>query len=201
MAEGQQKRNSSNFIIFALIFIVGIGIFNYFMAKNARIDFDIINNDNYYYIQDNGNVIMLSKVTVQAKDEKSYNKLLESYKKPDSEKRKVYEDFISNLTKKTGRMFELISVQSTVSVSDGYKINVIEKSEIKGFIQKKDNNKYEFSLDDQKINLNSATLYIYKPENWDFIKVIPNPTEITENYLLWKNTGEIEFPEVTLERK
>ncbi|KLO24671.1 MULTISPECIES: DUF4897 domain-containing protein [unclassified Marinitoga] len=201
MAEGQQKRNSSNFIIFALIFIVGIGIFNYFMAKNARIDFDIINNDNYYYIQDNGNVIMLSKVTVQAKDEKSYNKLLESYKKPDSEKRKVYEDFISNLTKKTGRMFELISVQSTVSVSDGYKINVIEKSEIKGFIQKKGNNEYEFSLDDQKINLNSATLYIYKPENWDFIKVIPNPTEITENYLLWKNTGEIEFPEVTLERK
>jgi hypothetical protein len=171
------------------------------MARNARVDFDIVNNDNYYYIQDNGNVVMLSKVTVQAKDEKSYNTLLASYKKPDSEKRKVYEDFIENLKKKTGRNFELISVQSTVSVNDGYKINVVEKSEIKGFIQKIEDNKYQFSLNDQKIKLENATLYIYKPNNWEFIEVVPNPTEIKDDYLLWKNIGEIEFPTVTLERK
>ncbi|GAB6189412.1 hypothetical protein JCM30566_11510 [Marinitoga arctica] len=201
MSEKSQRRGSTNFIIIALIFIAGISVINIFMAKNARVDFDIVKNDNYYYIQDNENVIMLSEVSVQAKDEKSYNNLLSSYKKPDSEKRKVYEDFINNLTKKTGRQFELISVQSTVSVSDGYIINVIEKSQIKGFVQKLDGNKYEFSLPDQKINLNNATLYIYKPENWEFIEVIPNPSEINENYLLWKNTGEIQFPKITLERK
>ncbi|WGS65120.1 DUF4897 domain-containing protein [Marinitoga aeolica] len=201
MSEKPQKKGSTNFIIIALIFIAGISIINIFMAKNARVNFDIVGNDNYYYIKDNGNVVMLSKVVVQAQDEKSYNTLLASYKKPDSEKRKVYEDFIANLTKKTGRNFELISVQSTVTVSDGYKINVVERSEIKGFIQKIGNNQYEFSLSDQKINLENATLYIYKPENWEFTKVIPNPTEITEKYLLWKNTGEIQFPDVILERK
>lgn len=201
MSERSQKKGSSNFIIIALIFIAGISIINIFMAKNARVDFDIIKNDNYYYIQDNGNVIMLSEVNVQAKDEKSYNNLLASYKKPDSEKRKVYEDFIENLIKKTGRQFELVSVQSTVSVNDGYVINVVEKSEIKGFIQEIGNNKYEFSLTDQKINLNNATLYVYKPENWEFVEVVPNPTKITEQYLLWQNTGEIQFPDVILERK
>ncbi|WP_129409430.1 DUF4897 domain-containing protein [Marinitoga lauensis] len=181
MSEKPQKKSSTNFIIIALIFIAGISIINIFMAKNARVNFDIIGNDNYYYIKDNGNIVMLSEVVVQARDEKSYNTLLSSYKKPDTEKRKVYEDFIANLTKKTGRKFELISVQSTVTVSDGYKINVMEKSEIKGFIQKIGDNQYEFSLNDQKINLENATLYIYKPENWEFIKVIPNPTEITKN--------------------
>lgn len=201
MSEKPQKKGSSNFIIIALIFIAGISIINIFMARNARVDFDIVNNDNYYYIQDNGNVVMLSKVTVQAKDEKSYNTLLASYKKPDNEKRKVYEDFIENLKKKTGRNFELISVQSTVSVNDGYRINVVEKSEIKGFVQKIGDNKYQFSLNDQKIKLENATLYIYKPDNWEFLEVVPNPTEIKDDYLLWKNIGEIEFPTVTLERK
>ncbi|SHE90877.1 protein of unknown function [Marinitoga hydrogenitolerans DSM 16785] len=197
----QRKMSSSNFIIIGLIFIAGISIINIFMARSAKVNFDIVENDNYYYIQDNGNVTMLSEVVVQAKDEKSYNNLLSSYKKPDSEKRKVYEDFIDNLTKKTGRIFELISVQTTVTVSDRYKIKVIEKSEIKGFVQNIGNNRYEFSLMDQKINLENATLYVYKPDNWEFIKVIPNPTEITDNYLLWKNTGEIQFPKITLERK
>ncbi|KAF2955299.1 DUF4897 domain-containing protein [Marinitoga sp. 38H-ov] len=201
MSEKYKRKSSNNFIIIALIFIAGISIINIFMARNARVNFDIIQNENYYYIKENGNIVMLSEVVVQAQDEKSYNNLLSSYNKPDNEKRKVYEDFIANLTKKTGRNFELISVQSTVSTNDGYKINVIEKSEIKGFILNLNDNKYEFSLPDQKINLDNSTLYIFKPNNWEFIEVVPNPTEITEEYLLWKNTGEIEFPKVILERK
>jgi hypothetical protein len=201
MSEKIQRKGSNNFVIIALLFIAGISIINIFMARNARVNFDIIRNENYYYIKDNGNIVMLSEVVVQAQDEKSYNNLLSSYNKPDSEKRKVYEDFIANLTKKTGRTFELISVQSTVSTSDGYNINVIEKSEIRGFVQDIGNNKYEFSLPEQKINLENSSLYIFKPNDWDFVEVLPNPTEITEEYLLWKNTGEIEFPKVILERK
>ncbi|AEX84594.1 hypothetical protein XO10_00985 [Marinitoga sp. 1135] len=201
-SNAQQKRGfSNNFILIALLFILAISIVNIFMVKNMKTNFKVIKSDNYYYINDDKSVVMFSKVEIQAEDEKSYNRLIENYDKPDEEKRKAYEQFLSKLTENTGRDFKLVSLESSLTTNNNnYTIYVNEKAVIFGFIKDLGNNKYEFSLNSQKMNLANSTLYIYKPKNWEFIETYPQPTEITEDYLLWKDAGEIEFPTIKLER-
>jgi len=46
----------------------------------------------------------------------------------------------------------------------------------------------------------NSEVRVVAPEGWKIEEVYPAPTVKEDSYVLWKNVGQIDFPDVTMKR-
>ncbi|MDO7975459.1 DUF4897 domain-containing protein [Oceanotoga teriensis] len=160
--------------------------------KNMKTDFDIVNSSTYFTIREDFNVEINTDVTFKANDEKSYTNMVRNFNTPDEEIFKVYNDQFKELNEKIGKNMTTISYQSTVTENNP-EMSVNESVLIEGLLEKKEDNLYEFSLKGQPFNVKD-NVYIYFPENWVIEKIDPAPNKIANNFVLYSNSGNMDFP-------
>ncbi|MDN5342071.1 DUF4897 domain-containing protein [Oceanotoga sp. DSM 15011] len=192
MNQKAPRKSNFNFIIITIIFFGGLTLFQFFMMKNMKTDFDIVNSSTYFTIREDFNVEINTDVTFKANDEKSYTNMVRNFNTPDEEKFKVYNDQFKELNEKIGKNMTTISYQSTVTENNP-EMSVNESVLIEGLLEKKEDNLYEFSLKGQPFNVKD-NVYIYFPENWVIEKIDPAPNKIANNFVLYSNSGNMDFP-------
>ncbi|WP_305081118.1 DUF4897 domain-containing protein [Oceanotoga teriensis] len=192
MNQKAPRKSNFNFIIITIIFFGGLTLFQFFMMKNMKTDFDIVNSSTYFTIREDFNVEINTDVTFKANDEKSYTNMVRNFNTPDEEIFKVYNDQFKELNEKIGKNMTTISYQSTVTENNP-EMSVNESVLIEGLLEKKEDNLYEFSLKGQPFNVKD-NVYIYFPENWVIEKIDPAPNKIANNFVLYSNSGNMDFP-------
>ncbi|HNY37431.1 MAG TPA: DUF4897 domain-containing protein [Petrotogaceae bacterium] len=199
--EVNRKKSNSNFMIITIIFFAGLFVVNYFMFQGMQVKYDVISQKICYIVNEDMSVILSSDMNLRANDQKSYDKLIEGFKTSDSEKKKKYEEFLDGLEKDSQKQLQVISYSSTSTTQDLY-LTVKEDVRITGFIEKSDDYTYIFNLKNQKLKIDDKTsLYIYAPEGWIIQSAVPVPLIIENEYAMWKNAGQMDFPNVIMIRQ
>jgi len=137
MNQQNKKGTKSNFtfIIFTVIFFVGMSIVFQLQANNAIPKWQLLSGNTIYNVNEDLSVSYSANILVKAENEKSFQSLLEGYKKSDLEQKDEFADFLnSQLAKGTKRTFEVLSFDSNVNSSD-LNISVVQTVVVKGFVE------------------------------------------------------------------
>lgn len=195
-----RRKTNNNFLFITLFFLIGIVFLNMFLFRGSRSEYEIVDQTINYYINEDGSVTRNTIVYLETNDEKSFNYLLENFMTPDDEKEVHYIDLLKTLSDNTQKELKLLSFSSEVSHDYPY-IEVDETVVIDGYIIfKNDKNNAEFSLPNQKINIDSKTiLNVNYPDNWELLNSNPTPNRMERKKVFWTNVGKIDFPEIIFE--
>jgi hypothetical protein len=194
--KGTNKKNS-NFILITLIFLGGLTIFQFFMANSMRANYDILNSNSIFTIKEDQSVAINTNITMKAEDDNSFNKLIDNFNTPDEEKKEAYIDNFSEIMKNIERPFEVISYESTMSTSNP-NLTIDETVTVMGFTERLSSSTIEFSLAGQPLNIKDSIVIEY-PENWQIQSIIPQPTQRGDNFVIYEQEGQIDFPRIVFD--
>lgn len=194
--KGSNKKNS-NFILITLIFLGGLTIFQFFVANSMRANYDILNSNSIFIINEDQSVSINTNITMKAEDDNSFNKLVENFNTPDEEKKNAYINNFSEIMKKIERPFEVISYESTMSTSN-LNLTIDETVTVMGFTNRINSSKIEFSLPGQPLNIKDSIVIEY-PRNWKIESIIPQPTQRGDNFVVYDQEGQIDFPKIVFD--
>lgn len=195
--KGPNKKKNSNFILITLIFLGGLTIFQFFMANSMRANYDILNSNSIFTIKEDQSVAINTNITMKAEDDNSFNKLIENFNTPDEEKKEAYVDNFSEIMKNIERPFEVISYESTMSTSNP-NLTIDETVTVMGFTERLNSSTIEFSLPGQPLNVKDSIVIEY-PENWQIQSIIPQPTQRGDNFVIYEQEGQIDFPKIVFD--
>ena len=168
-------------IIIVMIVIMGVQTLMIFLRKP---NFTQVYYRACYTSRENGEIVMDLR--------NALNNFRQSSKE---DKMKVYKDVIGKLSKDIGRELQVVSFVSTASEVDGL-LQIHEIGVVKGII-KRENGYNEISLGDNEIMLSGDSKLIFTlPEGAKVISVVPTPTQMKENVLVWVGPGKLKFPTV-----
>lgn len=197
MPENRTPKRNSNFILITLIFLGGLTIFQFFMANSMRAKYDILNSNSIFIINEDQSVAINTNITMKAEDDNSFNQLIENFNTPDEEKKEAYVDNFAQIMKNIERPFEIISYESTMSTSKP-NLTIEETVTVMGFTDRLNSNTLEFSLPGQPLNVQDSIVIEY-PRNWQIQSIIPQPTQRGENFVIYEQEGQIDFPTIVFD--
>lgn len=192
--KGPNKKRNSNFILITLIFLGGLTIFQFFMANSMRAKYDIQSSNTIFHINEDQSVAINTNITMKAEDDNSFNKLIDNFNTPDEEKKKAYVDNFSDIMKNINREFKVISYESTLSTSKP-NLSIEETVTVTGFTERINSDTLEFSLPGQPLNIKDSIVIEY-PENWSITSIEPQPSERGNNFVIYRQEAQIDFPKI-----
>ncbi|BBE31068.1 hypothetical protein OSSY52_12090 [Tepiditoga spiralis] len=193
------KNKGINFTIMTILFIAAILILNLSIFKSGSYKYDILSKNIIFNINENGITSLKLTTTIKAQDKKSFNYLLNGYKRSDIEKSKGYEKIFNEKNNKN-IYCKVLNYKSIINTSE-LNIFVEETMDLSGIINK-NNNELIFNFPIKRLNIDAnSNLYVYLPENWTLKESIPTPSKNLGTYLLWNNVGTIDFSKIVLNKK
>ncbi|MGM0640087.1 MAG: DUF4897 domain-containing protein [Thermotogota bacterium] len=195
--KGPKRKTNSNFILITLIFLGGLTIFQFFMANSLRAKYDIQSSNTIFQINDDQSVAINTNITMKAEDENSFDKLIDNFNTPDQEKEEAYVDNFSEIMQNVNREFEVISYESTMSTANP-NLSIEETVTVMGFTERLNSSTIEFSLPGQPLNVKDSIVIEY-PENWTIRSIVPQPSQRGENFVIYEQEEQIDFPRIVFD--
>lgn len=195
----KQKNKGINFTIMTILFIAAILLLNLSIFKSGSYKYDILSKNIIFNINENGITSLKLTTTIKAQDEKSFNYLLNGYKRSDIEKSKGYEKIFNEKNDKN-TYCKVSNYKSTLNTSE-LNIFVEETMDLSNTVTI-NNNELTFNFPIKRLNIDAnSNLYVYLPESWTLKEAIPTPSKNLGTYLLWNNVGTIDFSKIVLTQK
>ncbi len=187
----------NKFLWIVVAVLVGVMVFQFFFMRKKPSYHQTYYKSEYIF-SDNSTAVSIHSVAKFAfnKADDMKKAVGEFQKMSRSDKLKAYQDMFTNLSKNTKVKVNVIDYQSTMTTFGATGLKIEETGVISGIMEKDGKNtKIGMGEVEMKLDENSEVMFIF-PKDVKIISVVPTPTTIEGNELIWKGPMDLKFPEV-----
>ncbi len=191
----------NKFLWIVVAVLIGVMIFQFFFMKRKPAYHQTYYKSEYLFSNDSTSVSIHSVAKFAFNKADEMKKAVEQFQKMSSaDKLKAYKEMFANLSKNTKVKINVLGYQSTMTTFGATGLKIEEKGIISGIIKQKGKiTTVGMGNVEMKLDENSEVIFVL-PKGSKLVSVVPTPTSVKENELIWKGPMNLKFPEVEYER-
>ncbi len=185
--------------LWILVAVLGaVMVYQFFMMnKNKTTYKQTYYKSEYIFSNDSTSVSIHTVAGFLFKKPEDLKKAMDQFKSlSNKDKLKAYNNMFTKLSKSIKKPIRALSYQSTMTAESTTALKIEENGVVSGLVSSTDDLvKISMGKVDMKLDKNSKVIFSI-PKGSKLISVLPTPTSVDGNELIWKGPMDLKFPEV-----